>query len=162
VPEAQATPEPAGRYSVQIGALILESSVRDLEKKAAALGYETYQKEGTTTAMMNMLVVGPFPGMDEASGALSRLRESGIDSNLVRKSGGGAVINAGSYLLEANATSIEQKISSMGYPVELEKKAVKLPMTFVRVGHFNELEEATLTRDELKENGLDAIVISLE
>ena len=111
--------------------------------------------------MMNMLTVGPFPTTDEARKALSLLRESGIDSNLARRSGGGAVINAGSYLLEENASGIRSKIRSMGYPVDLSRKKVKLPMTFVRVGHFEKIDEANRTRDELKGKGLDAIVVKL-
>ena len=100
--------------------------------------------------------------MEEARKALSRLRESGIDSNLVQRSGGGAVINAGSYLLEENASRIRNRIESMGYQVEMGKKAVNLPMTFVRVGHFSQIDEANLTRDELRAKGLDAIVVKLQ
>jgi len=164
VPPVSATavlPVEGGRYSVQVGALILESGVRELEKRVATLGYETFLKMGSTTAMMNMLTVGPFPTTDEARKALSLLRESGIDSNLARRAGGGAVINAGSYLLEENASGIRSKIRSMGYPVDLSRKKVKLPMTFVRVGHFEKIDEANRTRDELKGKGLDAIVVKL-
>lgn len=159
---AGVSPKATGGYSVQVGALVLESSVRELEKRVASLGYETFQKMGSTTAKMNMLTVGPFPSMEEARKALSRLRESGIDSNLVQRSGGGAVINAGSYLLEENASRIRNRIESMGYQVEMGKKAVNLPMTFVRVGHFSQIDEANLTRDELRAKGLDAIVVKLQ
>ena len=109
-----------------------------------------------------MLTVGPFTDMDEASKALTILKDSGIDSTLVRRSGGGAVINAGSYLLEENATSIMRKIRAMGYPVKLAKRETRLPMTFVRVGRFQGLDEANRTRDELKGKGLDAIVVKLQ
>ena len=159
---AGVSPEATGGYSVQVGALVLESSVRELEKRVASLGYETFQKTGSTTARMNMLTVGPFLSMEEARKALSRLRESGIDSNLIQRSEGGAVINAGSYLLEENANRIRGRIVSMGYQVEMGKKAVKLPMTFIRVGHFSKIDEAKLTRDELRGKGLDAIVVKLQ
>jgi cell division septation protein DedD len=159
------TPVPApvdsGRFSVQVGALVLESSIRDLEKRLAALGYETFQGHGSTTAMMNMLTVGPFSSTDEAQKALSLIRQSGIDSNLVRRSDGEAVINAGSYLLDENANGIRKKIMAMGYPVELEKKEARLPLTFVRIGRFGEMDEATRIRDEIRGKGLEAIVVKL-
>jgi cell division septation protein DedD len=150
------------RYSIQVGALILDSSVQALEKKLDTLGYDTFRKQGSTTAMMSMLTVGPFSNTDEAQKALSLLKNSGIDSSLVRRSEGGAVINAGSYLLKENADSIMRKIRAMGYPVQLSKKEARLPMTFVRVGRFEGIEEANSVRDELKVKGVDAIVVKLQ
>ena len=151
-----------GNYTVQAGAFILESSVRDLEAKLASLGYETFRKEGSTTALMNMLTVGPFSSLEKAKGAVSQLREAGIDANYVRRADGSAVVNAGSYLLDENAGSIERKIQNMGYPVSLTKKEARLPMTFVRTGRFEEMSEAKSLRDEIKEKGLDAIVVKLQ
>jgi cell division septation protein DedD len=111
---------------------------------------------------MNILTVGPFPDGDEGQKALSILKKSGIDSNLVRRSGGGTVIKAGSYILEDNARSIMQKIRDMGYPVQLSKKATRMPMTYVRVGRYERVQEATSIRDELKGKGMDAIVVKLQ
>jgi cell division septation protein DedD len=160
---AVGTAAPAGgRYSVQVGAFILEASVRELEKKLTSLGYETFRKEGSTKVLMNMLTVGPFPSVEKAREAVADLREAGIESNLVRRSGGGAVVNAGSYLLDENANNIERKIRSIGYPVTLSKKEARLPMTFVRVGRFEEISDANGLRDELKEKGQDAIVVKLQ
>lgn len=154
---------PAGaRYSVQTGAFILEASVRELEDKMASLGYKTFRKEGSTTVMMNMLTVGPFSTVEKARRAVSDLTDAGIDSNLVRRTGGGAVVNAGSYLLDENARMIERKIRNMGYPVTSVKKEARLPMTFVRTGRFEDISKAASLRDELKEKGLDAIVVKLQ
>jgi hypothetical protein len=80
----------------------------------------------------------------------------------VRRSEEGDVINAGSYLLEENASSVMEKIRAMGYPVQLSKKSTQLPMTFVRVGRFEGIEEANSVRDELKGKGMDAIVVKLQ
>ena len=163
VETAALTPAQDGaRYSVQVGALILESSVQGLEKRVEALGYETFRKVGSTTATMNMLTVGPFSSMDDARGALAQLKKSGIESNLIRRQGTGAVIHAGSFLLAENASAIERRISSMGYPVELSKREAKLPLTFVRVGRFQSFDEAGSLRDELKGKGLDAIIVELQ
>ncbi len=166
-PEKTTAPAPAAaaaqgeEFSVQVGALILDSSVRELEKKLRGMGYDPFLKEGSTSAMMNMLTVGPFGTAQEAKTALSRLKKSGIESNLRNLDGGGAIIHAGSYLLEDNATSIMSKIRSMGYPVKLAKKEARLPMTFVRVGHFPDMDEANTVRDELKGKGLEGIVVRL-
>jgi cell division septation protein DedD len=157
-----ATVPEGGRYSVQTGAFILEASVREQEKKLASLGYETFRKEGSTTALMNTLTVGPFSDIEEARKAVSEIRDAGIDSNLVRQAGGEAIVNAGSYLLDENANRIEGKIRSMGYPVALTKKQARLPMTFLRIGRFEEISEASGLKDELKEKGLDAIVVKLQ
>jgi cell division septation protein DedD len=168
---AESTPEPEpaavsesreSQYSIQVGALILDSSVAELEKKLQGLGYEPVLKKGSTTAMMNMLTVGPFGDADEARAALSRLKEAGVDSNMRRRDDGGAIINAGSYLLEENANSVMKKIRSLGYPVKLLKREARLPMTFVRVGHYPDLEEANRANEELKGRGLDGIVVKLE
>ena len=167
-PEPAPTPEPpptvataagAVKYSVQVGAFILDSSVAELEKKLRGLGYDPVLKKGSTTAMMNMLTVGPFRDAGEARGALSRLKDAGVDSNLRRRNDGSAIINAGSYLLEENATSVMRKVRSMGYPVKMSKREAKLPMTFVRVGQFTGLNEANGMKAELKGKGLDGIVV---
>lgn len=150
------------QYSIQVGALILKSSVEELEKKLRALGHQPFRKEGSTMAMMSMLTVGPFASVSQAQSALSRLKNSGVDSNLRRRADGGAVINAGSYLLEENATSVMKKIRSLGYPVRLSKREAKLPMTFVRVGRYSNMGEASTLKDDLKGKGFDAIVVKLQ
>ena len=162
-------PEPAPvvaadevQFSVQVGAFILDSSVAELEKKLRGLGYDPFLKKGSTTAMMNMLTVGPFGKVYEARAALSRLKEAGVDSNMRRRNDGGAIINAGSYLLEENATSIMRKIRSLGYPVKLYKREARLPMTFVRVGRYSGMDDATSAKRELKSKGLDGIVVKLQ
>jgi len=158
-----ATPKPkAGNYSVQVGAFILKTSVRALEKELEAAGVETFLKEGSTQAMMHYLTVEPFDNLTNAANAVSDLRRAGIDSNLQKVSGGGAVIHAGSYLLEENARKVMKRIRSLGYPVRLTKKETQLPMTFVRVGKFPSKSEATKSRDELKSKGFDAIVVKLQ
>lgn len=150
------------QFSVQVGAFILASSVAELEKKLRGLGYDPFLKKGSTTAMMNMLTVGPFGKVNEARAALSRLKEAGVDSNMRRRNDGGAIINAGSYLLEENATSIMRKIRSLGYPVKLYKREARLPMTFVRVGRYSGMDDANSAKRELKSKGLDGIVVKLQ
>lgn len=150
------------QYSLQMGAFILDSSVAELEKKLRGLGYEPFLKKGSTTAMMNMLTVGPFGNVSDARAALAKLKEAGVDSNMRRRNNGGAIINAGSYLLEENATSIRKKIRSMGYPVKLQKREARLPMTFVRVGRYPGTDEAANAKQELKDKGLEGVVVKLQ
>jgi cell division protein FtsN len=173
-PEPAVTPAPAPKpaistaasgqvqYSVQVGALILKSSVEELEKKLRVLGHDPFRKTGSTTAMMNMLTVGPFATVSQAQSALSRLKGAGVDSNVRRRADGGAVINAGSYLLEENANSVMKKVRSLGYPVRLSKSEAKLPMTFVRVGRYSSMGNASTVKDELRGKGFDAIVVKLK
>jgi len=149
-------------FSVQTGALILDSSVRELEKKLKGLGYEPFFKKGSTMAMLNNLTVGPFGTVNEAETALARLQKAGIDSNLRRTAGGGAVINAGSYLLAENAKLNSRKIRSFGYPVKIVRKETQFPMTIVRVGNFETVEDAAVMREELKSKGFDALVVKLQ
>ena len=158
---AQVAAAGTGKYSVQVGAFILDSSVAELEKKLHELGYEPLFKKGSTTAMMNMLTVGPFGNTNSAKAALSRLKTAGVDSNVRRRNDGSAIINAGSYLLEENATSIMKKIRSLGYPVKLGKREAKLPMTFVRVGTYPDMDSAKSVKTELKGKGLDGIIVKL-
>lgn len=158
----QAVASGSVQYSVQAGAFILESSVAELEMKLRGLGYDPFLKKGSTTAMMNMLTVGPFSHVNDARAALSRLKEAGVDSNMRRRNDGSAIINAGSYLLEENATSVMRKVRSLGYPVRLSKREAKLPMTFVRVGRYADMSDATSLKEELKGKGLDGIVVKLQ
>jgi cell division septation protein DedD len=150
------------QYSLQMGAFILDSSVAELEKKLRGLGYEPFLEKGSTTAMMNMLTVGPFDNVSDARATLAKLKESGVDSNMQRRNDGGAIINAGSYLLAENATSIMKEIRSMGYPVKLLKREARLPMTFVRLGRYPGTEEAANAKQELKSKGLEGIVVKLQ
>ncbi len=113
-------------------------------------------------AKMNMLTVGPFASVAEARNALTRLKGAGVDSNLRRRADGGAIINAGSYLLEENANSVMKKIRSLGYPVRMSRSEARLPMTFVRVGRYTDMGDASSVREELKGKGFDAIVVKLQ
>ncbi|MDF1534961.1 MAG: SPOR domain-containing protein [bacterium] len=150
------------QYSIQVGAFILQSSVLELENKLRSLGHEPFRKEGSTTVMMNMLTVGPFASVAEARSALFRLKAADVDSNVRRRADGGAIVNAGSYLLEENADSVMKKIRSLGYPVRMSKNEARLPMTFVRVGRYPDMEEASVLKDELRGKGFDAIVVKLQ
>lgn len=151
-----------GRYSVQVGALILDSSVRNLEKRLSGMGYDPLLKEGSTNAMMHFLTVGPFTQTGQAQEAMGRLGNAGIEGNLTRLSGGRASIQAGSYLLEKNARTVMDRIRQMGYPVRLSKEETRMPMTFVRVGSFETKDEAMDMRTELKGKGFDAIIVKLQ
>ncbi|GBE15145.1 sporulation related domain protein [bacterium BMS3Abin14] len=151
-----------GKYSVQVGACILKSSVRELEKKLAAVGYSPLYKKGSTHAMMHFLTVGPFASTSEAERVLSDLKQARVEANLSRVSGGETAINAGSYLFEGNARMIMTRINKMGYRVRLTKRETRLPMTFVRVGKFRTRSDAGSLSDELKDKGFDAIVVKLQ
>lgn len=147
-------------YSVQVGALILKSSVRDLEKKLSAIGYDPFFKEGTTRATMNFISVGPL-GKGEEQRALKRIRNTGIEAN-IRQSSKGTVIDAGGFLLSGNADRVSQRIRALGYPVKLERKEAQLPLTLIRVGRYGTKTEAAKVRDDLKKKGFDAIVVKLQ
>ncbi len=147
-------------YSIQVGALILKSSVKDLEKKLSGVGYDPFFKEGTTRATMNFLTVRPL-GKGEEQSALKRIRNAGIEANM-RQTAKGVIINAGGFLLSGNANSVSKKIRSLGYPVKLERKETQLPITLVRVGRFGTKLEATKIKDDLKKKGFDAIVVKLQ
>jgi cell division septation protein DedD len=169
VPESppETTPAPVAaseglQYSVQAGAFILDSSVAELEKKLRGFGFDPFLKKGSTTAMMNMLTVGPFNNENEARTALSRLKAVGVETNMRRRDDGTAIINAGSYLLRENATSVMKKIQSLHYPVDLSRHEAKLPMTFVRVGRYSTMDEANALKAELADKGLDGIVVKLQ
>ncbi len=147
-------------YSVQVGALILKSSVKDLEKTLSAIGYDPFFKEGTTRATMNFLTVGPL-GKGEEQSALKRIRNAGIEANM-RQTAKGMIINAGGFLLSGNANRVGERIRALGYPVKLERKETQLPITLVRVGRYGTKLEAAQARDDLKKKGLDAIVVKLQ
>ncbi len=147
-------------YSIQVGALILKSSVKDLEKKLSGVGYDPFFKEGTTRATMNFLTVGPL-GKGEEQSALKRIRNAGIEANM-RQTAKGVIINAGGFLLSGNANRVSKKIRALGYPVKLERKETQLPITLIRVGRYGTKLEATKVRDDLKKKGFDAIVVKLQ
>ncbi len=153
--------QPLASFTVQVGALLLKSSVKELENKLAGLGYEPFFREGSTNAMMHYLSVGPFAQRSEAQDALARIRKAGYEGNLANRSGGGAVIFAGSFLLEKNARTVMDGIRRLGYPVRLTKKETRMPMTFVRVGKFSTKDRAVEMRAELQRKGFDAIVVKL-
>lgn len=150
----------ASSYSVQVGALILRSSVKELEKKLSGTGYEPFYKKGTTHTSMNFLTVGPF-ATGEGTKALDRIRKAGLEAN-IRHFSAGDIINAGGYLLSGNARRVSNRIRALGYPVKLERKETQMPITLVRVGRYSTKTEATRLRDELKKKGFDAIVVKLQ
>lgn len=157
---ASAAPErPDGPYSVQVGTFVLEPNAREMEKKIADLGYETYREKGTAMRMMNVVTAGPFSDMEEGTKALTRIREAGIESTVTRRSPGEVVVNAGSFLLEKNAELITKKVQDLGYPVIRSTKEVNLPVIVLKTGRFPKAEDAALVRDELKGKGVETVVV---
>ncbi|MFV1957093.1 MAG: SPOR domain-containing protein [bacterium] len=165
IPKSEPSLSPSVRaagsgYSVQVGALILKSSIKDLEKKLSAIGYNPFFKEGTTRATMNFLTVGPLRKGEEQR-ALKRIRNAGIEADM-QQTAKGMIINAGGFLLSGNATRVSERIRALGFPVKLERKETQLPITLVRVGRYGTKLEAAQARDDLKKKGLDAIVVKLQ
>jgi adhesin transport system outer membrane protein len=105
--------------------------------------------------------VGPFEQREQAQVAAERVRALGLDAHIyaprvvVRPRGHG--VNVGLFALPANAERVRAQLEDVGLPVVSDPiKSARGPLTRVRVGPFEQREQAQVAAERVRALGLDA------
>lgn len=148
-----------GSWSVLVGQYAIEEALSADMGRVRKAGLEPVVAAGPRKkSTMNRLLLGEFASRADAQIELTRLKRITSDAFVIEQSGKHAVY-AGSYLLDARASSEKGRLTAAGFSVINKRAEVAIPTQNLTVGPFTEKKAADAALGKLNANGVKASLI---
>lgn len=157
---AEPTPAPAapqGDYSVQVGAYLLQSNLKNAQKMAEQTGYLSRIEEARKLTKMTRLLYGRFSPA-EAETRLAELREQSPAAFKIAD-GDQIAIYAGSYTSLDKARHFADLLYEKGVVLEEAAVEVQIPLYILKLGPFSDRAAAEQAAQKAEAVGLPAQVV---
>jgi len=157
---AEPTPAPAapqGDYSVQVGAYLLQSNLKNAQKMAEQTGYLSRIEEARKLTKMTRLLYGRFAPA-EAESRLAELREHSPAAFKIAD-GDQIAIYAGSYTSLDKARHFADLLYEKGVALEEAAVEVQIPLYILKLGPFSDRAAAEQAAQKAEAVGLPAQVV---
>lgn len=149
----------ASRWSVLVGQYSIEEALSADMGRVRSTGLEPVVKAGPRKkSAMNRLLLAEFTNRADAQVELSKLKRLTSDAFIIEQSGKHAVY-AGSYLLDARASSEKERLAAAGFSVSIKRAEVAIPTQSLTIGPFSGKKAAEAALGKLKANGVKASLI---
>ncbi len=149
----------ASRWSVLVGQYTIEEALSADMGRVRGVGLEPVVKAGPRKkSAMNRLLLAEFTSRADAQVELSKLKRLTSDAFIIEQSGKHAVY-AGSYLLDARASSEKERLAAAGFSVSIKRAEVAIPTQSLTIGPFSGKKAAEAALGKLKANGVKASLI---
>lgn len=149
----------AGSWSVLVGQYSIEEALSADMGRVRKAGFEPVVTAGPRKkSMMNRLLLGEFANRADAQTELSKLKRITSDAFVIDQSGK-YLVYAGSYLLDARASSEKERLAAAGSKVSIKRAEIAIPTQNLTVGPFNEKKAADAALGKLNANGVKASLI---
>ncbi len=147
-----------GRYSLQIGAYMLDASKAEPERKLRNLGFSDYHYVDMRRTMgIYDVVVGRGLSKDESNKVISKLKGMGYVPQA--KSDGSILVY--SYSSKSIAYQTKDKISRAGLgPVDVKYQRKSITLHQLRVGSYQTHSDARTDIDKLRRAGLSPVIVT--
>lgn len=146
-------------WSVLVGQYTIEETLSADMGRVRKAGLVPVVKAGPRKkSAMNRLLLAEFANRADAQTELSKLKRLTSDAFIIDQSGKHAVY-AGSYLLDARASSEKERLGAAGFSVSIKCAEVAIPTQNLTVGPFSEKKAAEAALGKLKANGVKASLI---
>jgi hypothetical protein len=145
-----------GGYTVLVGNYVLEETMATDLARVRNAGLEVFIVPGTPKKThMNRLLLAEFTDRASAQAELDKLKRHTSDA-FILDSAGMHVVYAGSYLLDARATSEKERLASAGFGLTLKRADVSIPSKNLTAGTFTDKNVADSTIKKLRAAGIKA------
>lgn len=149
----------AGSWYVLVGQYSIEEALSADIGRVRKAGFEPVVTSGPRKKLtMNRLLLGEFTSRADAQTELSKLKRITSDAFVIDQSGK-HVVYAGSYLLDARASSEKERLAAAGFKVSIKRADVAIPTQNLTVGPFNEKKAADAAFGKLNANGVKASLL---
>ncbi len=145
-----------GNYTVDAGAILLPSNLKEVERTLGKLGFEPRLSEMKKSEHMTRLRVGAFPPA-QARAKLPQINRIAPGSFLVAE-GKQLVLYAGSYYTLDKARIVADRLFVKGVEVKEEPVEVPLSLHLVSFGDFTDLDSARNAAERARAAGLEVAV----
>jgi sporulation related protein len=148
--------EVSGRWTVLVGNYVLEEALATDLARVRKAGFQAYVVPGAhKKTHMNRLVLAEFTDRAAARIELDKLKRYTSDAFMI-DSAGMHVVYAGSYLLDARASSEKERLAAAGFSLTLKRADVSIPTKNLTAGSFAEKNAAEDTLKKLRAAGVKA------
>jgi len=149
----------AGPWSVLVGKYVIEEALSVDMGRVRKAGLEPVVKAGSRKkSTMNRLQLAEFASRSEAQAELARLKRHTSDAFIMDQAGKFAVF-AGSYLLDARASSEKERLAAAGFKVSIKRTEIAIPTQSLTVGPFKDKKTAESALGKLKAVGVKAALV---
>ena len=151
---------PAGptKYSLQIGAMVMQPNADALKQKLDASGFRASIRKGTAFVTRQIVTVGDPNSKREAEDLSRRLNVDGFPSELVAL-GGKYSPQVGAFFSLDEAIDLARELQKKNYPPKIISKPANTVVFQVRHGQFDSRAAAVKRGEELKSKGFNFMVV---
>ena len=147
-----------GRWTVLVGNYVLEETLAIDLARVRSAGFEAYVVPGVPKKThMNRLLLAEFTDRASAQIELDKLKRHTSDAFMI-DSAGMHLVYAGSYLLDARASSEKQRLAAAGFSLSLKRADVSIPTKNLTAGSFVDKNVADDTLKKLRAAGVKAVL----
>lgn len=149
-----------GSWSVLVGQYVIEEALSADMGRVRKAGLEPVVKAGSRKkSAMNRLLLAEFANRGDAQAELARLKRHTSDAFIMDQAGKFAVY-AGSYLLDARASSEKERLAAAGFPVSIKRAEIAIPTQRLTIGPFKDKKAAESALGKLKTTGVKATLVN--
>jgi len=146
----------SGRWTVLVGNYVLEEALATDLARVRSAGLEAYVVQGgQKKTHMNRLLLAQYTDRAAAQIELDKLKRFTSDAFILDSPGMHSVY-AGSYLLDARASSERERLSASGYTLTLKRADVAIPSKNLTAGSFTDKKAAEDVLKKLRAAGVKA------
>lgn len=157
--EAKSAEKPAPtRYSLQIGAMVMEENAMALKRKLDASGFSAVIRKGKAYVTKQIVTVGEPSGKGDAEDLSRRLNVDGFPSQLLAV-GGKYTPQIGAFFNLNEAIDLARELQKKNYPPKIISKPTTTVVYQVRCGKFDSRAAAVRRGEELKGKGFGFLVV---
>jgi cell division septation protein DedD len=151
-------PVAAKKYSLQVGAMVMQQNADALKQKLDASGFPATVRKGTASVKMEAVTVGELASKSEAEELARRLNVDGFPSQLVAV-GSKYTPQVGAFFDENEAIDLARDLQKKNYSPKITVKPAKTTVFQVRHGQFDSRAVAAKRGEELKRKGFNYMVV---
>lgn len=155
---AKPAPAAVARYSLQVGAMVLEENAETLKRKLSASGFPAVIRKGNAPVKKQVVTVGEPTGKAQAEELSRRLNVDGFPSQLLAV-GGKYTPQIGAFFNLDEAIDLARELQKKNYPPKITSKPATTVVYQVRHGKFNSRAAAVRRGEELKKKGFNFLVV---
>jgi cell division septation protein DedD len=146
------------RYSLQIGAMVMEENATALKRKLDASGFPAAIRKGKAYVAKQIVTVGEPSGKRDAEDLSRRLNVDGFPSQLLAV-GGKYTPQIGAFFNLDEAIDLARELQKKNYPPKITSKPTTTVVYQVRYGKFDSRAAAVRRGEELKGKGFSFLVV---
>ncbi len=147
-------------FTLQLGAFISDKNLHRVRDGVSTLGYSPYVKEINREIVMYCPIIKQNLNRGEAEMWMKMLNTEGFNSVVLKGKNGLFDVASGLYYYEEDAKESRKRLKDLGYGAKIEGRKVEVTLKRLRIGSYEDIEDAKRDLNLLKEKGFSPIIVN--